>query len=76
MSSSSADELTISFHFIRRDLVSVYTGNAHTHKIGKLSERTDFHFRICAANEAGEGPFSDICTFTTLTAPPYAPKRK
>lgn len=57
------------------EMVSVYTGNAHTHKIGKLAERTDFHFRICAANEAGEGPFSDISTFTTLTAPPYAPKQ-
>ncbi|XP_056138973.1 fibronectin type-III domain-containing protein 3A isoform X2 [Lampris incognitus] len=57
--------------------ISLYKGPCHTHKVQRLNESTSYTFRIQAFNEAGEGPFSDVYTFTTprsLPAPLKAPK--
>ncbi|CAF5122660.1 unnamed protein product, partial [Rotaria sp. Silwood1] len=35
---------------------------------------TSYHFRICAKNDTGPGPWSEIYTFTTTKAPPNALK--
>ncbi|KAJ3590594.1 hypothetical protein NHX12_008544 [Muraenolepis orangiensis] len=47
-------------------LVSVYKGPCHTHKVQRLNESTSYTFRIQAFNEAGQGPFSNVYTFTTM----------
>ena len=54
----------------------IYHGPSHNHKVNKLAEMTEHEFRIYAANEAGDGPYSDICKFATTKAPPPAVKRK
>jgi len=54
----------------------IYHGTAQTHKVNKLSECTLYHFRVYAANEAGDGPVSTVQTCRTTKAPPSAPKRK
>jgi len=53
----------------------IYQGTGQTHKVNKLSESTDYHFRIYATNEAGDGPVSTVQTCRTTKAPPPAPKR-
>ncbi|KAM9820467.1 LOW QUALITY PROTEIN: fibronectin type-III domain-containing protein 3A [Neosynchiropus ocellatus] len=53
---------------------SVYKGPCHTHKVQRLNESTSYTFRIQAFNEAGEGPFSGVYTFTTPRSPPAAVK--
>ncbi|XP_067102005.1 fibronectin type-III domain-containing protein 3A isoform X1 [Osmerus mordax] len=50
--------------------VSLYRGPCHTHKVQRLNESTSYTFRIQAFNEAGEGPFSNVYTFTTPRSPP------
>ncbi|KAK2846702.1 hypothetical protein Q5P01_009701 [Channa striata] len=50
--------------------ISVYKGPCHTHKVQRLNESTSYTFRIQAFNEAGEGPFSNVYTFTTPRSPP------
>ncbi|KAL0972654.1 hypothetical protein UPYG_G00192460, partial [Umbra pygmaea] len=50
--------------------VSLYRGPCHTHKVQRLSESTSYMFRIQAFNEAGQGPFSNVYTFTTPRSPP------
>ncbi|MBN3276468.1 FND3A protein, partial [Polyodon spathula] len=50
--------------------VSLYRGPCHTHKVQRLNESTTYTFRIQAFNEAGEGSFSDVYTFTTPKSPP------
>ncbi|CAF3170217.1 unnamed protein product [Rotaria socialis] len=52
----------------------IYTGTTYSHKINKLQENTQYNFRICAKNDSGAGPWSDIYTFTTTKAPPNALK--
>lgn len=52
----------------------IYTGTTYSHKINKLQENTPYSFRICAKNDSGAGPWSDMCTFTTSKAPPNALK--
>nr|ACD54755.1 unknown [Adineta vaga] len=52
----------------------IYTGNTASHKINKLQENTSYHFRICAKNDAGAGPWSEIFTCSTTKAPPNALK--
>nr|BAE26844.1 unnamed protein product [Mus musculus] len=52
----------------------IYRGPDVTHKVQKLSEYTEYKFKIQACNEAGEGPESDIYTFTTTKSPPTALK--
>jgi len=49
---------------------AIYHGSNHSHKISKLSEMTEYEFRIHAVNEAGDGPHSDIFKFKTTKAPP------
>uniref|UniRef100_A0A8C1MVH4 Fibronectin type-III domain-containing protein 3A n=1 Tax=Cyprinus carpio TaxID=7962 RepID=A0A8C1MVH4_CYPCA len=50
--------------------ISLYKGPCHTHKVQRLNESTSYAFRIQAFNEAGEGPFSTVYTFTTPRSPP------
>ncbi|XP_073780334.1 fibronectin type-III domain-containing protein 3A isoform X3 [Danio rerio] len=50
--------------------ISLYKGPCHTHKVQRLNESTSYAFRIQAFNEAGEGPFSSVYTFTTPRSPP------
>ncbi|XP_048839383.1 fibronectin type-III domain-containing protein 3A-like [Brienomyrus brachyistius] len=50
--------------------MSLYKGPCHTHKVQRLNESTSYALRIRALNEAGEGPFSDVYTFTTPLSPP------
>lgn len=50
--------------------ISLYKGPCHTHKVQRLNESTSYTFRIQAFNEAGEGPFSNVYTFTTPRSPP------
>uniref|UniRef100_A0A8C9SRI0 Fibronectin type III domain containing 3A n=1 Tax=Scleropages formosus TaxID=113540 RepID=A0A8C9SRI0_SCLFO len=57
-----------------RRFVCLYRGPCHTHKVQRLVESTAYSFRIQAFNEGGEGPFSDVYTFSTLCSPPPAPK--
>jgi predicted phage tail protein len=52
----------------------VYHGPSHTHKVNKLSELTEYEFRIYASNDAGDGPYSDVIKFITTKAPPPAVK--
>ncbi|UJR13965.1 hypothetical protein I4U23_000968 [Adineta vaga] len=52
----------------------IYTGNTASHKINKLQENTSYHFRICAKNDTGAGPWSEIFTCSTTKAPPNALK--
>ncbi|XP_038955667.1 fibronectin type III domain containing protein 3C1 isoform X2 [Rattus norvegicus] len=52
----------------------IYRGTDVTHKVQKLTEYTQYKFKIQACNEAGEGPESDIYTFTTTKSPPTALK--
>ena len=48
----------------------IYNGPNQSHKVNKLSELMAYDFRICARNEAGDGPYSDVFTFSTPKAPP------
>uniref|UniRef100_A0A8C3G709 Fibronectin type-III domain-containing protein 3A n=1 Tax=Cyclopterus lumpus TaxID=8103 RepID=A0A8C3G709_CYCLU len=50
--------------------ISLYKGPCHTHKVQRLNESTSYMFCIQAFNEAGEGPFSNVYTFTTPRSPP------
>ncbi|XP_062872362.1 fibronectin type-III domain-containing protein 3a isoform X2 [Trichomycterus rosablanca] len=50
--------------------IFLYKGPCHTHKVQRLNESTSYSFRIQAFNEAGEGPFSSVYTFTTPRSPP------
>ncbi|NXX43130.1 FND3B protein, partial [Tricholaema leucomelas] len=51
--------------------IPIYRGPSHTYKIQRLTESTCYSFRIQAVNDAGEGPFSEVCTFcTTKSVPP------
>ncbi|CAF1136420.1 unnamed protein product, partial [Didymodactylos carnosus] len=53
---------------------SIYTGTSYTYKINKLLESTPYNFRVCARNETGSGPWSEVYTFSTTKAPPNALK--
>ena len=50
----------------------VFHGTSHGHKVSKLAELTDYHFRLYASNEAGDGPYSCTYKFSTTKAPPPA----
>lgn len=52
----------------------VYQGTSNSYKINKLQEMTSYDLRLFASNAAGSGPYSEVYTFTTLKAPPPAPK--
>ncbi|XP_064639547.1 fibronectin type-III domain-containing protein 3A-like isoform X2 [Lineus longissimus] len=51
---------------------NVYQGTSHNHKVSKLNELTEYSFRICASNEAGQGDRSEEYAFRTTKAPPPA----
>ncbi|XP_028913799.1 fibronectin type III domain-containing protein 3B isoform X2 [Ornithorhynchus anatinus] len=57
--------------------IPIYRGPSHTYKVQRLAEFTCYSFRIQAVNDAGEGPFSDIYTFSTtkLVPPPIKAPR-
>uniref|UniRef100_A0A8C4NCH8 Fibronectin type III domain containing 3A n=1 Tax=Eptatretus burgeri TaxID=7764 RepID=A0A8C4NCH8_EPTBU len=50
--------------------VTVYAGSCHTFKVQRLSESSTYTFRVRAANEAGDGPFSEPSFFTTTRSSP------
>jgi len=54
----------------------VYRGPATACKVSRLQEDTEYQFRICSLNAAGQGPFSDLYTFATSKAPPSQVKGK
>ncbi|XP_006861904.1 PREDICTED: fibronectin type III domain-containing protein 3B [Chrysochloris asiatica] len=54
--------------------ISIYRGPSHTYKVQRLTEFTCYSFRIQAASDAGEGPFSETYTFSTTKSVPPAIK--
>lgn len=52
----------------------VYQGSSHSYKVSRLQEATAYRFRIQAASDAGDGPYSESCCFVTSRALPPAPK--
>ena len=48
----------------------LYNGTAHSFKHSKLTENFEYRYRLCAATEAGQGPFSPAVSFKTCYAPP------
>ncbi|XP_078403415.1 fibronectin type-III domain-containing protein 3A-like isoform X1 [Cetorhinus maximus] len=50
--------------------IPIYSGPCHTYKVQRLNESSVYNFRIQAYNDAGEGPFSEVYTFTTTKSPP------
>ncbi|NXU98017.1 FND3B protein, partial [Cettia cetti] len=69
----SADDMVYILQIEDRNkrFIPIYRGPSHTYKIQRLTESTCYSFRIQAVNDAGEGPFSEICTFcTTKSVPP------
>jgi len=68
--------LTFVAHFIlcHCSFQYVYRGTGHSYKVVKLTELTQYAFRICASNDAGFGPYSDVYYFTTSKASPPAIK--
>ncbi|XP_033760580.1 fibronectin type-III domain-containing protein 3A-like isoform X1 [Pecten maximus] len=70
------DMVTYTLEMEREDgnFQPVYSGPAHAYKVNKLTEMSSYDFRIYASNVAGNGPYSEVFTFTTLKAPPPALK--
>ncbi|XP_042314477.1 LOW QUALITY PROTEIN: fibronectin type III domain-containing protein 3B [Sceloporus undulatus] len=54
--------------------IPIYRGPSHTYKVQRLLEFTCYAFRIQAVNDAGEGPFSEVFTFSTTKSIPPAIK--
>ncbi len=48
----------------------VYRGTSTSTKVTRLTEDTEYRFRICAINGAGQGTFSDLYKFNTSKSPP------
>ena len=63
------------YDFCRR-FQTVYNGTGFSHKVNKLLENTRYKFRISSANEAGQGPVSQVYEFRTAYAHPPAVKGK
>uniref|UniRef100_A0A0G2K0A1 Fibronectin type III domain containing protein 3C1-like n=2 Tax=Rattus norvegicus TaxID=10116 RepID=A0A0G2K0A1_RAT len=78
VSSKKSRAIFISYNLLMEDRSGrfsvIYRGTDVTHKVQKLTEYTQYKFKIQACNEAGEGPESDIYTFTTTKSPPTALK--
>jgi hypothetical protein len=55
---------------------SIYNGTGVSHKVSKLVENRVYRFRICASNEAGQGPYSPMYEFKTDYAHPPPIKGK
>ncbi|KAL7832427.1 hypothetical protein AOLI_G00299750 [Acnodon oligacanthus] len=54
--------------------VTIYRGPSHTYKVQRLLESSSYSFRIQAVSDAGEGPFSDTHSFSTIRSVPPALK--
>ncbi|XP_023680192.1 fibronectin type III domain-containing protein 3B isoform X2 [Paramormyrops kingsleyae] len=57
-----------------RRFMTIYRGPSHTYKVQRLTESSSYSFRIQALSEAGEGPFSEVYTFSTTKSVPPALK--
>ncbi|MGH0119287.1 UNVERIFIED_CONTAM: hypothetical protein FKN15_026967, partial [Acipenser sinensis] len=57
-----------------RGFITIYRGPSHTYKVQRLTESTSYSFRMQAVSEAGEGPFSEVYTFSTTKSVPPAVK--
>ncbi|XP_059019453.1 fibronectin type III domain-containing protein 3B [Mustela lutreola] len=68
----AADDLVYTLQLEDRNkrFISIYRGPSHTYKVQRLTEFTCYSFRIQAASEAGEGPFSETYTFSTTKCVP------
>uniref|UniRef100_A0AAR2KKP6 Fibronectin type-III domain-containing protein n=1 Tax=Pygocentrus nattereri TaxID=42514 RepID=A0AAR2KKP6_PYGNA len=54
--------------------ITIYRGPSHTYKVQRLVESSSYSFRIQAVSDAGEGPFSDMHSFSTIRSVPPALK--
>uniref|UniRef100_A0A4W3IXY5 Fibronectin type-III domain-containing protein n=1 Tax=Callorhinchus milii TaxID=7868 RepID=A0A4W3IXY5_CALMI len=54
--------------------LSIYRGPSHTYKVQRLTESTCYSFRIQAGNQAGDGAFSPVFTFSTSKSLPPTSK--
>ncbi|KAL6471701.1 hypothetical protein MHYP_G00203510 [Metynnis hypsauchen] len=54
--------------------ITIYRGPSHTYKVQRLVESSSYSFRIQAVSNAGEGPFSDTHSFSTIRSVPPALK--
>ncbi|DAA33255.1 fibronectin type III domain-containing protein 3B isoform X1 [Bos taurus] len=72
----AADDMVYTLQLEDRNkrFISIYRGPSHTYKVQRLTEFTCYSFRIQAASEAGEGPFSETYTFSTTKSVPPAIK--
>lgn len=72
----TADDMVYTLQLEDRNkrFISIYRGPSHTYKVQRLTEFTCYSFRIQAASEAGEGPFSETYTFSTTKSVPPAIK--
>ncbi|XP_063062694.1 fibronectin type III domain-containing protein 3B [Engraulis encrasicolus] len=50
--------------------VAIYHGPSHTFRVQRLSESSQYSFRIQAVSEAGDGPFSDTLSLCTSKSVP------
>ncbi|XP_033098963.1 fibronectin type-III domain-containing protein 3A-like isoform X2 [Anneissia japonica] len=48
----------------------VYSGPNMNYKVSKLTEQTEYRFRIYSSNDSGDGPYSEVYKFATGKAPP------
>ncbi|XP_037696553.1 fibronectin type III domain-containing protein 3B isoform X2 [Choloepus didactylus] len=71
-----ADDMVYTLQLEDRNkrFISIYRGPSHTYKVQRLTEFTCYSFRIQAASDAGEGPFSETYTFSTTKSVPPAIK--
>lgn len=61
---------TVEMSIKSKSFVPVYHGAGLSCKVNRLQENSLLHFRICASNESGQGPYSTVHTFQTSRAPP------
>uniref|UniRef100_UPI00398E758F fibronectin type-III domain-containing protein 3A isoform X3 n=1 Tax=Pristiophorus japonicus TaxID=55135 RepID=UPI00398E758F len=67
---SDAMQYVLQMEDKNRRYSTLYRGPCHTYKVQRLSESACYRFKIQACNEAGEGTFSEVYTFTTTKSPP------
>ncbi|XP_045153385.1 fibronectin type III domain-containing protein 3B isoform X4 [Echinops telfairi] len=73
---AAADDVVYTLQLEDRNkrFIPIYRGPSHTYKVQRLTEFTGYSFRIQAASDAGEGPFSETYTFSTTKSVPPAIK--
>jgi hypothetical protein len=62
--------ILVFFFFLSFRFQCVYQGTSHSCKVNRLQEMTVYRFRIAAANDVGQGDYSEIQEFSTCIAPP------